>query len=166
MYKTIRCKLLGENILMKKLTQVELQQQGYQFVNAQITDVELSMATQDSLVLWLTLKGNGWSTNFGGYSIGRGHLDAEEFLGTPKGSEQIMRTMDLVGVNSFKELVGSYVRVAIKPGENYINIIGNIIIDKWFDIVDFFTTKETEKPIAESTEEQPAAEEETTEEEN
>lgn len=138
---------------MRRLTQMDLIQSGYQILNAKITDADLSMADQGVLIMRLTLVGNGWNVDYGGYVLGVGSLGASEFTGIPKGTEQIMRVMDTVGVASFKELIGSYVRIAVSQNDNgRINIIGNIITDKWFDIADFFNeepTKPEVPPIAE-----------------
>ena len=143
---------------MRKLTQMELLQSGYQILNAKITDADLSMADQGVLIMRLTLAGNGWSVDYGGYVLGVGSLGASEFTGMPKGIEQIMRVMDTVGVAHFKELAGSYVRIAIsRSGNGPVHIIGNIITDKWFDIADFFTEEPTDTEVA------PAAEPEVTE---
>ena len=143
---------------MKKLTQMELLQSGYQILNAKITDADLSMADQGVLIMRLALAGNGWSADYGGYVLGVGSLGASEFTGMPKGIEQIMRVMDTVGVAHFKELAGSYVRIAIsRSGNGPVRIIGNIITDKWFDIADFFTEEPTNAEVA------PAAEPEATE---
>ena len=143
---------------MKKLTQMELLQSGYQILNAKITDADLSMADQGVLIMRLALVGNGWSADYGGYVLGVGSLGASEFTGMPKGIEQIMRVMDTVGVAHFKELAGSYVRIAIsRSGNGPVRIIGNIITDKWFDIADFFTEEPTDTEVA------PAAEPEVTE---
>lgn len=133
---------------MKQLTQVELQQQGYEILNAQVTDADLSMADHGSLVLWLQLNGNGWGVGYGGYGIGKGYVGASEFKGFAKGTELIMRVMDTIGVATFKELFGKYVRVAVNFNSDggRVNIIGNIIEDKWFDIKDFFTVESVGKP--------------------
>lgn len=138
---------------MKKLTQMELLQSGYRILNAKIIDADLSMADQGVLIMRLALAGNGWSANYGGYVLGVGSLGASEFTGMPKGIEQIMRVMDTVGVAHFKELAGSYVRIAIsRSGNGPVHIIGNIITDKWFDIADFFTEEPTDTEVAPPTE--------------
>ena len=134
---------------MKKLTQTELLQSGYQILNAKITDADLSMADQGVLIMRLALAGNGWRADYGGYVLGVGSLGASEFTGMPKGIEQIMRVMDTVGVAHFKELVGNYVRIAIsRSGNGPVRIIGNIITDKWFDIADFFAEEPTDTEVA------------------
>ena len=140
---------------MKQLTQVELQQQGYEILNAQVTDADLSMADHGNLILWLSLNGAGWGVSYGGYGIGKGYVGASEFKGFVKGTELIMRVMDTIGVASFKDLIGKYVRVAVNFSDDggRVNIIGNILEDKWFDIKDFFTVEEpkTEPDPAEPT---------------
>ena len=151
---------------MKQLTQVELQQQGYEILNAQITDAELSMEDWGSLVLWLQLNGNGWGVGYGGYGIGKGYVGASEFKGFAKGTELIMRVMDVVGVVNFKELIGKYVRVAVNFSTDggRVNIIGNILDDKWFDIKDFFTIEEPKVEPDPETPAEPSADETSTEE--
>ena len=51
---------------MRKLTQMELLQSGYQILNAKITDADLSMADQGVLIMRLALAGNGWRADYGG----------------------------------------------------------------------------------------------------
>lgn len=153
---------------MRKLTQIELQQSGYQILNAKITDADLSMADQGVLIMKLSLVGNGWNVDYGGYVLGVGHLGATEFTGMPKGTEQIMRVMDTVGVDHFKELVGSYVRIAVSHNDNgRVNIIGNIITDKWFDLAafiaedipaEFGTSPTAESEVKETVERESSAE--------
>ena len=107
---------------------------GYEIKNAKITEVELSMTDHGCLVMYLTLDGGGWGCCFDGF------LGCESFKGSEKGTEYIMRTMDTVGVEKYSDLVGSYVRVAEKDFS--IQIIGNIIEDKWFSPKDFFSEGE------------------------
>lgn len=47
----------------------------------------------------------------GGYCLGHGYLGAKKFNGSPKGIEEIMRIMDVVGVDEFSKLAGKYIRV-------------------------------------------------------
>lgn len=106
--------------------------------NAKITYADLSMANHGCLALWLTVKGSGWGCTIGGYCLGNGYLGAKEFKGSPKGIEEIMRIMDVVGVDRFSDLEGKYIRVE-KPGPGgIIKKFGNIIEDKWFDYEEFY----------------------------
>ena len=111
----------------------------YELLNARIAGVDLSMENHGCLTLEMNLHGDGWGVCFGGYVLGHGYLGAneDEFEGSAKGMESLLRIMDVIGVERFKDLKDKYVRVARK--DNYsIKIIGNIIKDKWFDVEDFF----------------------------
>jgi hypothetical protein len=131
---------------MKKLTQVELQQQGYQFQNAEVSSIDTIIADDGTLRTYLILSGNGWRINYGGYAVGITNQSATEFQTSAKGTELILRLLTLIGVRSTTELVGKYIRVAVLPAVGEVKIIGNIIEDKWFDIEDFF---KPEEPVSE-----------------
>lgn len=115
-----------------------LRKAGYDIRNAEIKNVDLSMADHDVLTLQMTLEGDGWGVVYGGYVLGHGYLGAEEFDGSAKGLESIMRIMDVVGVERFNDMQGKCIRVATKGLGSSVKIIGNLIKDKWFDIDEFF----------------------------
>lgn len=110
--------------------------------NAKITKVDLSMADHGVLTLELVLEGQSWGCVFGGYVLGHGCLDSKTFKGSSKGIEEIMRIMDVVGVDHFGEMVGKYVRVEVGGWGDTIKKIGNIIKDKWFDYNEFYKKEE------------------------
>jgi len=108
--------------------------------NAKIVSADLSMADHGILTLQLQLEGDGWGCIFGNRVIGKGYIGAKEFKGYDKGIEEIMRIMDVVGVEHFSDLTNKYVRVVTEPcawGKT-IDRIGNIIQDKWFDYTEFY----------------------------
>lgn len=105
--------------------------------NAQITNVSLNMRKNGILSLDLTLSSDGWGVTFGGYILGKKYVETKQFKGTQKGIEYIMRVMDTVGVDSFEELKGKYVRI-VDNGWEKVDTIGNIIEDKWLNIREFF----------------------------
>lgn len=111
--------------------------------NAKITNADLSMEDHGCLCLRLTLEGQGWGCCFGGRVIGKGYINAKEFKGYAKGSEEIMRIMDTVGVDKFSDLKNKYVRVELNGWGSTVSKIGNIIENKWFDYNEFY--KEEEK---------------------
>ena len=79
--------------------------------NAIIKSADLSIADHGSLTMYLHIEGNGWECMLGGYCLGHGYLGAKEFDSSPKGIEEIMRIMDVVGVDKFSKLTGKYIRV-------------------------------------------------------
>lgn len=83
----------------------------------------------------------GWGVVYGGYCLGKGYLGAEEFEGSAKGMEAVMRIMNVVGVSDLLDMKGKYVRVATKGLGTTVTIIGNIVNDIWFDYEAFFDTE-------------------------
>lgn len=110
--------------------------------NAKITHVSITMADHGCLTFWLTLEGSGWGCGFGGYCIGKGHRGAKEFSAKNGwGLEAMMRIMDTVGVETWEDLKGKYVRAEVESWGGTITKIGNIMDNKWFDIKEFFAEK-------------------------
>lgn len=112
--------------------------------NAQITKASLTMESHGCLTIYLTLQGSGRGVQFGGHNLGRGYKGAKTFTGSAKGTEYIMRIMDVVGVSRFEDLEGKYVRVVETDGDSVVKEIGNIVANKWFNVEDFYR-KEDEK---------------------
>ena len=111
--------------------------------NAKITNVSLSMADHGVLTFGVTLEGSGWGVVYGGYCIGHGYLGADKFKAeSGRGLEAMMRIMDVVGVDKWENLVGKYIRVKTEGWGGTVDIIGNILKDKWFNIREFFASKD------------------------
>lgn len=106
--------------------------------NAKITDVSLTFADHGCLTFYVSVEGNGWGTEVGGYCIGKGHLNAKEFTSTDKGLVVMMKIMDAIGVNNWGDLTGKYCRVEINGLGKPVYKIGNIIYDKWVDLKEEF----------------------------
>lgn len=107
--------------------------------NVKITNVSLTMADHGCLTFYLTLEGDGWGINYGGYCIGFGFLGSDSFTAeNGSGLVAIMRIMDTVGVERWEDLKGKYIRTVNEGWGSSVKKIGNIIEDKWFDIDEFF----------------------------
>lgn len=119
-----------------------LKESGYRIGNCLIESVDLSMRDHGCLDMTLCLSGQV-NVCFGGYVLGKGYLGAPDdfWEGSAAGLEYIMRIMDVVGVESFQELKGKYVRVAHKGLGSSVKIIGNITKEEWFDAESFFKDK-------------------------
>lgn len=108
--------------------------------NAKIIDTKITMEDHGCLTFWLILEGSGWGVGFGGYCIGHGYLDADEFKATSgDGLEAIMMIMDVVGVERWENLKGKLIRAELE--DHRCHCIGNIMENKWFDIEKFFNSK-------------------------
>lgn len=114
---------------------------GYRIENAQIKSVDFSLSS-GNFTFYMILKGNGIGDNhtyFCSRPIGKN--DRDEISGSENGIEYILRIMDVVGVSRFNDMNGKYVRVALKGWGDSVEIIGNIIENKWFDQKAFFDNK-------------------------
>lgn len=116
-----------------------------EFKNALISNVSISMEDHGILTFYLMFEGDGWATNWGGYALGKGYLGAKEFKGSDVGIECLMRIMDTVGVHRWEDLKGKYVRVVGANCGDIVNEIGNITQDKWFNIKEFFSSRDKSK---------------------
>lgn len=128
---------------MSEWTEEILKNEGYKIENAQITSVDLSMQDHGCLTLKIVLKGSGWGCCYGGYTLAKGFVgaDVDFFSGSAKGMESIARIMDVVGCNLFNDMKNKYVRVATKGLGSTVDIIGNIVEEKWFDAKLFFAER-------------------------
>lgn len=102
-----------------------------------ISSVDLSMEDHGCLVMRMWLINTKKIVLFGNALLGKGCLGADSFEGNELGTEYIMRIMDVVGVSSFNDMVGKYIRVEASWGDT-VDKIGNITEDKWFSQKEFF----------------------------
>lgn len=103
---------------------------GYKILNGEIiTDPHLYLK-QGHIVLGIPIRGDGWSCEYGGYSLSANFRCAESLL----------LLMDVLGVADTLELKGKAVRIAVRDQNEPITIIGNIVYDKWFNFEDFIIT--------------------------
>ena len=113
-----------------------------EILNAEITNVSLSMADHGCLTYGLTLKMGATRCIYGGICIGKGYLGADHFEGYAKGMEALMRIMDVIGVSRWEDIKGKYCRVESEGWGTIISKIGNIIEEKWFDQREFFSKED------------------------
>lgn len=107
--------------------------------NAKITDTTITMGDHGCLIFRIILETDAFSVSYGGYCIGNGFLGSDTFTAeNGSGLVAIMRIMDVVGVESWEDLKGKYVRFVDDAWGSPVRKIGNIIEDKWFDIDKFF----------------------------
>ena len=102
-------------------------------INAKILDADICIGEHNRLTFKLCIKSKNFSTVIGDYC-----LDDEvngKRRSTPYSATLIRDILEVVGVTSWKELIGRYIRIDDREGLNLpILKIGNIIEDKWLDI--------------------------------
>lgn len=103
-------------------------------VNALIRKTYLGR-THGNLTFLITLDYGVAQQAFGGYGLGCIDNDGTDNYISFKILDEIL---SVVGVNSWEELVGQYVRVKKDPKMSTIREIGNIMKDKWFNIDKFY----------------------------
>ena len=113
-------------------------EQDVKYKNARITNTSLTMEDHGVLCYYLTLDMGGSGCNYGGIVIGNGYLGAKDFKGYEKGTEALMRIMDVVGVHRWEDIRGKYIRIVDPGWGGIVDKIGNIIEDKWFSQKEFF----------------------------
>ena len=111
--------------------------------NYRITSTKLGYESHGIFTFYLHLKGaDGVNVSVGGYA-----LDSPDNLGiglltkrslTFKGITLISKILDTVGVPTWEELHGEYIRVEDNGLGSYITKFGNLIEDKWIDLDDYF----------------------------
>lgn len=125
---------------MHKWTEDELIKEGYSIENVLIDSVDLNGEDYGMLQFTMSLSGRHCCVYGSGYGLGRFNPwnKGDEFSSYPHGIEYIGRIMATVGATRFNDMKGKYIRMASKGLGSTVEIIGNIIDDKWFDRKSFF----------------------------
>lgn len=85
------------------------------------------------------------SCGIGGWALDEYDKSTKTRVFQAKSMEVISKILEVVGVETWEELPGKYIRFEDDGWGSTITKIGNIIEDKWFDIREFFTVKKGEK---------------------
>ena len=125
--------------------------------NARITSTKLGLCDRGWFTLsiyieWITDYDAKQCCAFGGNSMGsvETHWNDEKDTRIRKynnfefTSELLMRILDVVGVSNWEDLTGKLIRVRLngKTGcAGGIEAIGNIMENKWFNMVEFYNSK-------------------------
>jgi hypothetical protein len=105
-------------------------------LNAQINTSRLGFIRNGifSFCLTLTIQGGG-ALNIGGYVMDSYDKGKEKRIGTAYGMNLVMRILEVVGVNTWEELEGKYIRI-VRLGDS-VTKIGNLIKEEWIDFDTF-----------------------------
>lgn len=84
-----------------------------------------------------------YSCWIGNYAIDCYDRETESRKFTAKGLEAISKILEVVGVDTWEELPGKYIRIKDSGGwGSTVDEIGNLIEDEWFNIREFFSKGE------------------------
>lgn len=108
--------------------------------NAQITSVSLGYEDHGILTFGLGLKiSDGTACVCGGYSLDEYDKETKKRYASSKSMDCLTSIMNTVGVRSWEDLKGKYIRIVDAGWGGTITIIGNLMEDKWFNIKKFFS---------------------------
>lgn len=113
-----------------------------EIVNARITDTFLGIEDHGIFTFSISVEiAGGGGCTIGNYRLnyikdGKMHYEA-------KNSEAICRILKVVGVDSWEQLKGQYIRVEVNGWGKGIHTIGNLMKDEWFNLKEFFSDSTT-----------------------
>ena len=110
--------------------------------NARITSTMLGREYHGILTFMIYIKfDSGTHCGVGGYVLDEYDPVNKVRIFKPKSMEVISKILDVVGVNSWEELPGKYIRFEDNGWGSMVTKIGNIMEDKWLDFKEFFSEK-------------------------
>lgn len=99
--------------------------------NFKISATHLGYESHGIFTAYLTLQSAGFGISVVGYALDE-FIDTKRII-TKKGAELIPRILDVVGVETWEQLAGQYIRVEDNGIGESISKIGNLIEDNWLD---------------------------------
>lgn len=118
--------------------------------NAKIIDAKLFIEDHDILTFMIHIDAGMFCCGIGGYALDQAAWTGEKFnsdmvrKASPAGLECMRKIMEVVGVTSWEDLPGKYIRYEDNGWGSTVDKIGNIVEDKWIDIREFFATYDYE----------------------
>ena len=108
--------------------------------NALITDTFLGYEDHGIFTFWINVDigSGGGSVGIGGFSLDEYDHDKKRRVFRGSSLEAIARVMHVVGVESWEELKGKYIRVKDEGWGGTVDEIGNLMEDQWFNIRKYF----------------------------
>lgn len=113
-------------------------------VNARITDVSLGYTEYGILTFGLVLEiAGGCNCVFGGYALDSDDKTLKKRIPPARAMKCLTEIMRVVGVKSWENLNGKYIRIVDNGWGGVVDTIGNILDDEWFNIREFSDKKES-----------------------
>ena len=105
-----------------------------EILNAQIMGTQLGYADPGVFTFWLMLDlQDGGGVSVGGYAMDEYIEIMKDRIGTAYGMNLIKRILEVVGVRTWEELKGKYIRVESGGLGSRVTKIGNLMKDEWVD---------------------------------
>jgi hypothetical protein len=107
-------------------------------LNAQIKSTKLGFVGNDILTFDLILDiQDGGGVCVGGYALSQYDKTKQKIVGTAQGTSVIMRILEVVGVDTWEELKGKYIRIKDCHLGDRVSSIGNLMKNEWVDFDNF-----------------------------
>lgn len=106
--------------------------------NAKITGTMLGRQDHGIMTFMLQLEWVGGGCGYGLYAIDQYDRTEDKRVFSASGLEAISKILEVVGVETWEELKGQYVRIEDNGWGETVDKIGNLMEEKWFNIREFF----------------------------
>lgn len=113
--------------------------------NAQISSTMLGREDHGIMTFQILIRFGSCGCGVGGYALDGYDRETKARVFSAKSMEAISKILEVVGVDSWEELPGKYIRFKDNGWGSTVDEIGNIIEDKWFNLREFFSKEESEK---------------------
>lgn len=107
-------------------------------LNAQIKSTKLGFVSNGifDFTLVLDIQGGG-GIALGGWAMDQYDKEKNKRVGTVYGMNLIMRILEVVGVDTWEELEGKYIRIKNAKLGDRVSAIGNLMKEEWIDFGTF-----------------------------
>ena len=113
--------------------------------NAQITSTMLGREDHGIMTFMIFVKFNDCVGGIGGYCLDYYDKNTQTRVFYVKNMEVISKILDIVGVDTWEDLPGKYIRIKDNGLGSIIEEIGNLMEEKWFNLREFFESWQGEE---------------------
>ena len=107
--------------------------------NALITDTFLGREDHGIFTFWIYVDiSGGGCVGIGGYALDEFDRDKDRRIFHAESAESISHILETVGVDSWEDLKGHYIRIEDHGWGSQVDKIGNLMDEKWFDLRQYF----------------------------
>jgi hypothetical protein len=106
--------------------------------NAKITNTFLGREDHNIMTFYITVEFSGGGCSYGGYSLDEYDKSTRKRVCSQIAMQSIVEVIDTIGVNSWEELKGQYIRIEHEGLGGGVVRIGNLMKNKWFSLKEFF----------------------------
>lgn len=107
--------------------------------NARIRSTMLGREDHGIMTFMIFVDAGNFGCGVGGYALDSRDRETKTRVFSAAGLEAISKVLEVVGVNTWEQLPGKYIRFKDNGLGSTIDEIGNIIDDKWFNLKEFFS---------------------------